>query len=110
MNPVNKDTLCLWGKELLRSMGLPIRASESKETITKCMIRNDNTITLKNVCADNSIVRLLHELEELNTLNKIFFDLLVIGPNNFLGGHTMFAQTVTVAYGSLINKTRPAEL
>ena len=110
MNPVNKDMLCLWGKELLRSMGLPIRVSESKEMITKCMIRNDNTTMLKNVCTDNSIVQLLHELEELNTLNKIFFDLLVIGPNNFLGGHTMSTQMVTVAYGLLINKTCPTEL
>ena len=69
-------------------MGLSIRTSDSKETVTECMIRNDNTMTLKNVCADSSIVWLIHELEELNTLDKMFFDLLVIGPDNFLGEHT----------------------
>jgi hypothetical protein len=50
MNPVNKNMLCLWGKELLRCMGLPIRMGDPKEAITKCMVRNTNTMTLKNVC------------------------------------------------------------
>ena len=49
MNPVNlKDTLYLWGcmgKELLRCMGLPIRTGDTKEAITKCMVRDVNTMT-----------------------------------------------------------------
>ena len=101
MNPVNKNTFCLRGKELLRCMGLPVRTSDPKGAIMKCMVRNSNMITCKSVCADSSIVRLLHEPEELNTLIEMFFNCLVIGMNNSLGGHTMSAQTVGSRKGRL---------
>ena len=49
--------------------------------------------------ADNGNVRLLHELEKLNSLLEMFCDLGVIGRNNSLGAHTMSAQTLSCVCG-----------
>ena len=53
---------------------------------------------------NDSVVRLLHEPEELNTLIEMFFNCLVIGMNNSLGGHTMSAQTVGSCKGRLTKR------
>jgi len=96
---LDKDAFCLWGKKLLRAMGLSIRTGDPKKAITKGMVRNINTITLIDIFADNGNVRLLHELEELNSLLETFCDLGVIGRNNSLEAHTMSAQTLGCVFG-----------
>ena len=53
---------------------------------------------------NDSVVRLLHEPEELNTLIEMFFNHLVSGMNNSLGGHTMSAQTVGSHKGRLTKR------
>ena len=53
---------------------------------------------------NDSVVRLLHEPEELNTLIEMFFNCLVIGMNNSLGGHTMSMQTVGSRKGRLTKR------
>ena len=53
---------------------------------------------------NDSVVQLLHEPEELNTLIEMFFNHLVIGMNNSLGGHTMSAQTVGSHKGRLTKR------
>ena len=96
MNLVNKDTFFLWGKNLLRVVGLLVRSGDSKKAVMKGMVRNINTIMLIDILADSGNIWLLHEPEKLNCLLETFCNLSVIGCNNSLG-HTMSAQTLACA-------------